>query len=135
MEMQVLNASARRSSDIVPNIVASGTINLVENIKAKINRFVERRSFGLVKFPHIADMPLREYDEMAGIVGIEVQGRHDQFVFVNRQSFHIIGAVANETKNAAMRFFPFQIANLVEIEKVLHRSSYPVRDLCGIIVI
>jgi len=116
----MLDAAARHQAQVVADIVASGSVDPVEDIEASVHHGVHASLFRAGHLAHIGDMPLRNEKQVTRVVRIEVERHYNMFTFAYDKAIDFFRTVADQAQDASVRLFPFEVAKLVEVEEVLH---------------
>jgi hypothetical protein len=120
MEMQMIDARACDEAHVVPDVVSRRRLDPVEDAKSPVDEAVELASLFRRKVADIDHVPLWEDDEVAGIIGIEVEGYDEGAFIVDDEAFDFFRTFGYETENAAFGALALEVAELFEVEEILH---------------
>jgi hypothetical protein len=76
--------------------------------------------FSLGILANVDNVALRENEQVARIVRVQVERNHETLCLVHNQIFYILRTVPYKAQYAALGSFAFEICYFVEIEQIFH---------------
>jgi len=122
VEMEVANRGACDEPHVVADVVARRAVSLIDNGQHPANQAGKLGLlFGRV-FPDVLDVAPWKDQQVAGVVGVKVDGDREESVREDREVYDLGRSLVDEAENASVRLLALKIRKLVEIEEILHRD-------------
>jgi hypothetical protein len=126
MGMEVRDTGAAVASQVVSNIEAIRIKFFPEDGDGFSQKPMQGQRFLVGEIMEVFHMPLREYHQMAGVEGIEIDG-YDETVTARNLKAPDIGIFVPDSAEDAfhLRLIPLDILKLIGIEKIVAHKDYP----------
>jgi len=122
VKMKVTDGGAGDEPHVVANVVAGRAMSLIDNRKHSTDHTGQLGFlFGRI-LPDVLDVTLWEDQQVARVVGIQVDRHREEPVGEDRKVHDLGRPLVNEAEYASGRLLALKVRELVEIEEILHRD-------------